>query len=69
MCKESEQCLIFFFTIVISYNGPLQLVDCSIHNVRYDTVLELECCWRPTQIGLHQVTYDAVAWLIHVQNA
>eukprot|EP00985_Skeletonema_marinoi_P019729 scaffold11426_cov128-Skeletonema_marinoi.AAC.7 len=32
--------------------------------VRYDMVLE--CCSRPSQIGPHQVTYDAVAWLIHI---
>eukprot|EP00985_Skeletonema_marinoi_P003813 scaffold1663_cov182-Skeletonema_marinoi.AAC.6 len=45
------------------YNGPLEAVDCDIHSVRYDIMLE--CCWRLSQIGPHQVTYDAVAWLIH----
>eukprot|EP00985_Skeletonema_marinoi_P029489 scaffold28001_cov106-Skeletonema_marinoi.AAC.2 len=25
----------------------------------------LECEWRPSQIGPHQVTYDAAALLIH----
>ena len=56
-----------FYTIVTNYNGPLQAVDCSIHSVRYDMVLE--CCSRPSQIGPHQVTYEAVAWPIHIQRA
>eukprot|EP00984_Skeletonema_dohrnii_P026871 scaffold16271_cov118-Skeletonema_dohrnii-CCMP3373.AAC.7 len=39
-------------------------IHAHIHSVRYDMVLE--CFWRPSQIGPHQVTYDAVVWLIHI---
>ena len=41
------------------HNGPLEAVDCHIHSVRYDMVLEYR--WQPSQIGPHQVTYDVVA--------
>eukprot|EP00985_Skeletonema_marinoi_P017505 scaffold9606_cov105-Skeletonema_marinoi.AAC.2 len=53
--------------IATKYIGPLEVLDCFIHTVRYDMVLE--CCWRPSQIGPHQVTYDAVAWLTHIHRA
>ena len=65
--KKHEQWHISFYTIVTNYNGPLEAVDCSIHSVRYDMVLEW--CWRPSQIGPHQVTYEAVATRIHIQRA
>eukprot|EP00984_Skeletonema_dohrnii_P010849 scaffold4257_cov80-Skeletonema_dohrnii-CCMP3373.AAC.4 len=29
-----------FYTFKASYNGPLEAVDCRIHIVRYDMVLE-----------------------------
>ena len=29
----------------------------------------LECCSRQSQIGPHQVTYDVVAWPIHISRA
>eukprot|EP00985_Skeletonema_marinoi_P031093 scaffold35981_cov80-Skeletonema_marinoi.AAC.1 len=32
-----------------NYNGPQQAVDCDMHVVRYDMVLEIY--WRPTQIA------------------
>eukprot|EP00985_Skeletonema_marinoi_P012908 scaffold6318_cov88-Skeletonema_marinoi.AAC.1 len=51
-----------FYTIVTNHNGPLEAVDCDIHSVRYDMVLE--CCSRQSKIGPHQVTYDVVATLI-----
>eukprot|EP00984_Skeletonema_dohrnii_P010652 scaffold4172_cov87-Skeletonema_dohrnii-CCMP3373.AAC.1 len=54
-------------SIVTNHNGPLKAVDCDIHSVGYDIVLE--CCSRPSQIGPHQVTYDAVAWLMHISTA
>jgi hypothetical protein len=30
-----------FYTIVTNHNGPLEAVDCDIHSVRYDMVLEV----------------------------
>jgi len=45
-----------------NFNGYLEAVDCHIHSVRYDMVLEKG--WRPSQIGPHHVTYDVVATLI-----
>ena len=62
--KELEQWHISYYTIVTNLNGLLQAVDCDIHSDRYDIVLE-SCCLS-TQIGPHQVTYDAVAWPIHI---
>eukprot|EP00984_Skeletonema_dohrnii_P028862 scaffold19035_cov207-Skeletonema_dohrnii-CCMP3373.AAC.1 len=62
-----EACQRCFFTIVANYNGLLEAVHCCIHSVRYDMVPE--CCLRPSHIGPHQVTYEAVAWLIHLQRA
>ena len=41
-----------------NYDGSLEAVDCHIHSVRYDMVLE--SCWRPLRLP-HQVTYDVVA--------
>eukprot|EP00984_Skeletonema_dohrnii_P010424 scaffold4052_cov123-Skeletonema_dohrnii-CCMP3373.AAC.10 len=35
-------------------------------SVRDDMLLE--CCSRPSQIGPHQVTYDAVAWPIYINS-
>eukprot|EP00985_Skeletonema_marinoi_P008238 scaffold3698_cov188-Skeletonema_marinoi.AAC.1 len=39
-----------FYTIVTNHNGPLEAVDCDIHSVGYDMVLE--CCSRPPKLGL-----------------
>eukprot|EP00985_Skeletonema_marinoi_P012542 scaffold6066_cov113-Skeletonema_marinoi.AAC.2 len=47
-----------------NHNGLLEAVDCYIHIVGYDMVLE--CCSLPFQIGPHQVTYDALARLRHI---
>eukprot|EP00985_Skeletonema_marinoi_P018748 scaffold10564_cov149-Skeletonema_marinoi.AAC.2 len=41
------------------YNWPLDAVHCDIHSVRYDMLIE--CCVKPSQIGPHQVTYEAAA--------
>jgi hypothetical protein len=38
-----------FYTIITNYNGSLEAVDCDMHIVRYDLVLENY--WRPTQIA------------------
>eukprot|EP00985_Skeletonema_marinoi_P009551 scaffold4450_cov207-Skeletonema_marinoi.AAC.2 len=62
--KELEQWQISYYTIVTNHNGSLQAVDCDIHSDRYDMVAG--CSRLSTQIGLHQVTYDAVAWPIHI---
>eukprot|EP00984_Skeletonema_dohrnii_P021501 scaffold10764_cov119-Skeletonema_dohrnii-CCMP3373.AAC.1 len=35
-----EPCQRYFYTIMTSYNGPLEAVDCRIHIVRYDMLLE-----------------------------
>eukprot|EP00984_Skeletonema_dohrnii_P012582 scaffold5119_cov153-Skeletonema_dohrnii-CCMP3373.AAC.18 len=35
-----EPCNRCFYTIMANYNGSLQAVDCRIHAVRYDVVLE-----------------------------
>eukprot|EP00984_Skeletonema_dohrnii_P011020 scaffold4372_cov86-Skeletonema_dohrnii-CCMP3373.AAC.1 len=35
-----EPCHRCFYTIMANYNGPLEAVDCRIHSVRYDMVLE-----------------------------
>eukprot|EP00985_Skeletonema_marinoi_P000316 scaffold112_cov103-Skeletonema_marinoi.AAC.2 len=40
-----------FYTIVTNHNGPLEAVDCDIHSVRYDMVLE--CCSWPPKLGLN----------------
>eukprot|EP00984_Skeletonema_dohrnii_P025388 scaffold14544_cov103-Skeletonema_dohrnii-CCMP3373.AAC.1 len=56
---ELEPCNISFYTIITNHNGPLEAVDCDNHCDRYDMVRE--SCRRPSQIGPHQVTYDAVA--------
>eukprot|EP00985_Skeletonema_marinoi_P029441 scaffold27871_cov172-Skeletonema_marinoi.AAC.1 len=44
--KDLEPCKRCFYTIMASYNGPLQAVDCDIHSVGYDMVLEC-CCGHP----------------------
>ena len=44
-----------------NYHGSLEAVDCHIHSVRYDMVLEELAL---SQIGPHQVTYEAVARLL-----
>eukprot|EP00985_Skeletonema_marinoi_P029239 scaffold27288_cov107-Skeletonema_marinoi.AAC.1 len=33
-----------FYTIMANYNGPLEAVDCDMHVVRYDMVLERSDC-------------------------
>jgi len=48
------------------YLGPLEAVDCHVHSVRYDMVMEQR--WQPSQIGPHQVTYDVVAMSIRPTN-
>eukprot|EP00984_Skeletonema_dohrnii_P022189 scaffold11309_cov126-Skeletonema_dohrnii-CCMP3373.AAC.9 len=49
----------------VTYDArPLQTVDCDIHSVGHDMVLE--CCSRPSRLGPHQVTYAAVAWLMRI---
>eukprot|EP00985_Skeletonema_marinoi_P015902 scaffold8370_cov115-Skeletonema_marinoi.AAC.1 len=37
-----EPCRRCFVTIMANYNGYLEAVDCRIHSVRYDMVLECE---------------------------
>ena len=49
-----------------NYNGYLEAVDCHIHSVRYDMVLESRACGDPD--GPHQVTYDVVATAIRPTN-
>jgi hypothetical protein len=49
-----------------NYNGSQEAVDCHIHSVRYDMVLESRACGDPD--GPHQVTYDVVATAIHQTN-
>eukprot|EP00985_Skeletonema_marinoi_P027339 scaffold22302_cov95-Skeletonema_marinoi.AAC.1 len=61
--EQRQRC---FYTIITDYNGSLEAVDCHIHSVRYDMVLE--SCWRPSRIGPHQVTYDVVATPIRGTN-
>eukprot|EP00984_Skeletonema_dohrnii_P006182 scaffold2212_cov107-Skeletonema_dohrnii-CCMP3373.AAC.3 len=43
-CIQSmlEPCKRYFYTIIANYNGSLEAVDCDIHSVRYDMVLESE---------------------------
>ena len=50
-----------------SYDGTLQAVDCHIHCVRYDMVLESRADGRLKMP--HQVTYDVVATPIRPNNA
>eukprot|EP00984_Skeletonema_dohrnii_P004046 scaffold1394_cov118-Skeletonema_dohrnii-CCMP3373.AAC.1 len=48
-----EPCKRCFYTTMPNYNGSLKAVDCHIHSVRYDMVLEsraggrLRCLIRP----------------------
>eukprot|EP00985_Skeletonema_marinoi_P023865 scaffold16128_cov127-Skeletonema_marinoi.AAC.1 len=64
-----EPCKRYFYTIMANYNGSLKAVDCHIHSVRYDMVLESRAgSWRPSQMP-RQVTYDAVATPIQPNNA
>ena len=65
--KTQESWNVSFYFVVTNHNEPLEAVDRDMHGRRYDMVLE--SCWRPSQIGPHQVTYDAVAWPIHIQRA
>eukprot|EP00984_Skeletonema_dohrnii_P027964 scaffold17727_cov153-Skeletonema_dohrnii-CCMP3373.AAC.1 len=51
-------------SIVTNEHGPLKAVDCYSHSGRFDMMLEW--CSLPSQIGPHQVIYEAVAWLIHI---
>eukprot|EP00985_Skeletonema_marinoi_P026739 scaffold20989_cov124-Skeletonema_marinoi.AAC.1 len=48
--KELEQWHISFYTIVTNVNGSLEAVDCDIHSVRYDMVLEY--CTPPSKLDL-----------------
>jgi len=57
------------YTIAAEDMGPLEAVDCDIESVRYVMVIECVWRWRPFQIWPHQVTYDVVAWPIHITKA
>eukprot|EP00984_Skeletonema_dohrnii_P011748 scaffold4717_cov126-Skeletonema_dohrnii-CCMP3373.AAC.1 len=59
-----EPCKRCFYTIMANFNGPLKAVDCNIHSVRYDMVLESRAGQMP-----HQVTYDLVATPLRPTNA
>ena len=50
-----------------NYNGSLEAVDCHIHNVSYDMVLERSAGGRLR--WPHQVTYDVVDTDIRLTNA
>eukprot|EP00985_Skeletonema_marinoi_P025248 scaffold18350_cov95-Skeletonema_marinoi.AAC.1 len=64
-----EPCKRCFYTNMANYNGSLKAVDCHIHSVRYDMVLESRAgSWRPSQMP-HQAAYDAVATPIQPNNA
>eukprot|EP00985_Skeletonema_marinoi_P031121 scaffold36305_cov190-Skeletonema_marinoi.AAC.1 len=64
-----EPCKRCFYTIMANYHGSLKAVDCHIHSVRYDMVLESRACsWQPSQMP-HQVTYDSVVTLVRPNNA
>eukprot|EP00985_Skeletonema_marinoi_P005869 scaffold2557_cov139-Skeletonema_marinoi.AAC.2 len=62
--KSLSSSISTFYTIVTNHNGPPEAFDYSVRSARYDMVLE--CCWLRSQIGPHQVTYDAVARLMHI---
>eukprot|EP00984_Skeletonema_dohrnii_P003151 scaffold1047_cov116-Skeletonema_dohrnii-CCMP3373.AAC.6 len=62
-----EPCQRCFYTIAATYNGPLEAVDCHIHSVRYDMVLESRSGGRLRRP--HQVSYDIVATPIRPTNA
>eukprot|EP00985_Skeletonema_marinoi_P016925 scaffold9208_cov79-Skeletonema_marinoi.AAC.1 len=38
--RELEPRKRFFYTIITNYNGSLKAVECDVHSVRYDMVLE-----------------------------
>eukprot|EP00985_Skeletonema_marinoi_P010302 scaffold4846_cov152-Skeletonema_marinoi.AAC.12 len=50
-----------------SYDKSSEAVDCHIHSVRYDMVLESRACGRLR--WPHQVTYDVVATPIRSKRA
>eukprot|EP00984_Skeletonema_dohrnii_P018946 scaffold8982_cov96-Skeletonema_dohrnii-CCMP3373.AAC.4 len=56
MLEPRKRC---FYTIMANYNGSLEAVDCDIHSVRYDMVLERSACSRLR--CPHLVTYDVMA--------
>eukprot|EP00984_Skeletonema_dohrnii_P033167 scaffold28821_cov67-Skeletonema_dohrnii-CCMP3373.AAC.2 len=62
-----EPCQRCFYPIMANYYGSLEAVDCRIHSVRYDMVLESRAGGRLR--WPHQVTYDVAATPIHPNNA
>eukprot|EP00984_Skeletonema_dohrnii_P000079 scaffold26_cov81-Skeletonema_dohrnii-CCMP3373.AAC.2 len=64
MLEPIKRC---FYAIMANVNGSLEAVDCHIHSVRYETVLESSAGGRPR--WPHQVTYDVVAKAIRPTNA
>ena len=56
-----------FYTIMANYNVYLEAVDCHIHSVRYDIVLESIAGGRLK--WPHQVSYNVVAKQIQSTNA
>eukprot|EP00984_Skeletonema_dohrnii_P031151 scaffold23272_cov82-Skeletonema_dohrnii-CCMP3373.AAC.7 len=46
MLEPWKRCI---YTIMAIYYGSLEAVDCHIHSVRYDMVIEL--CWQPSQMA------------------
>eukprot|EP00985_Skeletonema_marinoi_P010303 scaffold4846_cov152-Skeletonema_marinoi.AAC.13 len=67
--KELEPCKRCFCTIIASYDGSSEAVDCHIHSVRYDMVLESRACGRLISQIPHQVTYDVAATPIRSKRA
>ena len=52
-----------------NYDGSLEAVDCHIHSVRYDMVLESRAGGRFRSKVPHQVNYDVVATPMCPYNA
>eukprot|EP00985_Skeletonema_marinoi_P010301 scaffold4846_cov152-Skeletonema_marinoi.AAC.11 len=65
--KELEPCKRCFYTIMASYDKSSEAIDCHIHSVRYDMVLESRACGRLR--WPYQVTYDVVATSIRSNRA
>jgi hypothetical protein len=56
-----------FYTIMANYNRSVEAVECDMHSVRYDMVLERSAGGRLR--WPHQVTYDVVASTIQTKRA
>eukprot|EP00985_Skeletonema_marinoi_P010304 scaffold4846_cov152-Skeletonema_marinoi.AAC.14 len=65
--KELEPCKRCFYTIMASYDKSSEAIDCHIHSVRYNMVLESRACGRLR--WPHQVSYDVVATSIRSKRA